>query len=65
MLNPTFLKNRSETHSCEDNGVYTFLKGICPKANVIARLEFDLDYFNSAVQRLNHYTILLIANTKY
>ena len=30
------------THSWEDKGVYTFPKGICPKVNVIARLQFEL-----------------------
>ena len=28
------------THSWEDKGVHTFPKGICPKVNVIARLEY-------------------------
>ena len=37
------------THSWEDKGVHTFSKGICPKVNVIA-------YYDSAVQRFNHYT---------
>ena len=36
-------------------GIHTFPKGICPKVNVIARLEFELAYYNSAVQRFNHY----------
>ena len=40
--------------SWEDKGVHTFPKGIWPKVNVIARLE--LAYYDSAVQRLNHYT---------
>ena len=39
------------THSLEDNWVHTFPKGICPKVNEIARLEFEL-----CVQRFNHYT---------
>ena len=30
------------THSWEDKGVHTFPKGICPKVNVIARLEYEL-----------------------
>ena len=34
----------------EDKRVHAFSKGICPKVNVIARLEFEL-----AVQRFNHY----------
>ena len=45
------------THSWEDKGVHTFLKGICPKADVIARLEYELAYYDSAVHRFNHYTM--------
>ena len=37
-------------------GVHTFSKGICPKVNVIARLEYELAYNDSAVHRFNHYT---------
>ena len=44
------------THSWEDKGVHTFPKGICPKVNVIVRLEYKLAYYDSAVQRFNHYT---------
>ena len=40
------------THSWEDKGVHTFPKGICPKVNVIERLEYELAYYDSAV----HYT---------
>ena len=40
------------THSWED----TFPKGICPKVNVIAQLKVELAYYDSAVQRFNHYT---------
>ena len=29
---------------------------ICPKVNVIARLEFELANFDPAVHRFNHYT---------
>ena len=36
--------------------VHTFPKGICPKVNIIAWLEFELAYHESAVHRLNHYT---------
>ena len=43
-------------HSWEDKGVHTFPKGICPKVNVIARLEYELAYYDSAVHRFNHYT---------
>ena len=44
------------THSWEDKGVHTFPKGICPKVNVIARLKYELAYYDSAVHRFNHYT---------
>ena len=36
--------------------VHTFPKGICPKVNVVVRLEFELMYYDSAVQHFNHYT---------
>ena len=44
------------THSWEDKGVHTFPKGICPKVNVIVRLEYELAYYDSTVQRFTHYT---------
>ena len=44
------------THSWEDKGVHTFPKCICPKVNIIARLEYELAYDDSAVHRFNHYT---------
>ena len=44
------------THSWEDKGVHTFPRGICPKVNVKAQLEFELAYYNSAVNCFNHYT---------
>ena len=44
------------THSWEDKGVYIFPKGICPKVNMIAQLEFEYAYDDFAVQRFNHYT---------
>ena len=43
------------THSWEDKGVHNFPKGICPKVNVIARLEYELAYYDSAVHHFNHY----------
>ena len=36
--------------------VRTFSKGICPNVNVIARLEYELTYYDSAVHHFNHYT---------
>ena len=56
MPKPISLKNSSGT-IWEDEKVHTFPKGICPKVNVIARLEYELAYYDSAVQRFNHYTI--------
>ena len=44
------------THTWEDKWVHTFPKGIFPKVNVIARLEYELAYYDSAVHRFNHYT---------
>ena len=44
------------THRWEDKGVHTFPKGICPKVNIIAQLENELAYYDSAVHRFNHYT---------
>ena len=44
------------THIWEDKGVHTFPKGICPKVNVIARLKYELAYFDSADHRFKHYT---------
>ena len=44
------------THSWEDKGVHTFPKSICPKGNVLARLVYELAYYDSAVHRFNHYT---------
>ena len=49
------------TQSLEDKEFHTFPKGICPKVNVIARLEFELAICDSEVQRLNHYTTGFIA----
>ena len=43
-------------HSWEDKEVHTFPKGICPKINIIARLEFKLAYYDSAVHHFNYYT---------
>ena len=44
------------THRWEDKGVHAFSKGICPKVNVIAQLELELAYCNSAVRCISHYT---------
>ena len=44
------------THTWEEKVVHAFPKGICPKVNVIARLEFEPAYYDFAVQRFNHCT---------
>ena len=36
--------------------VHTFPKGICPKVNVMAQLEYEIAYYDSIVHRFNHYT---------
>ena len=45
--------------------VHNFPQGICPKVKVIGRLELELAYYDSAVQRFNHNTtgtpIMLVA----
>ena len=38
------------------DGVPTFTKGICPKVNVIMKLEFELAYYDSVIHCFNHYT---------
>ena len=38
-----------------DKGVHTFPKGISPKTNVTAQLEFGLNYFMAAVQDFSNY----------
>ena len=37
------------TKSRDDEGVHIFSKGICSKVNIIARLEFELAYNDSAL----------------
>ena len=39
----------------QDKGFHTFPKGISPKVNIMAWLEFELAYYNYAVQHFNHY----------
>ena len=46
--------------------VFTFPKGISPKVNVIARLEFELAYYDVVVQYVSHYaTTTLPCPTEY
>ena len=45
-----------------DKGVYTFPKGNNSKINVLVPLEFELAYFETAVQHANHYATPNIQN---
>ena len=40
-------------YDSKDKGIHAFPKCICPKVNVIVRLEFELDYYDFAVRRFN------------
>ena len=42
------------THNWEDKGVHTVSKGICPKVNVIARLEYELTYYDLTITPRGH-----------
>ena len=53
---PDLVFVNSRLCSWEDKGVHAFPKGICPKMNIIVRLEYELTYYDSAVHRFNHYT---------
>ena len=44
------------THRWKDKGAHTFPNGICLKVDVLVRLECKLAYYDSSVQRFNHYT---------
>ena len=59
MPKPFFWKNRSGTIWSIDRrirGAHTFPKDICPKVNIITWLDFELAYYDSAIQHFNHYT---------
>ena len=45
-----------------DKLVHTFPKGISLKVNVIARLEFELTYYDAAVQHISHYSPPIISS---
>ena len=58
MPNLSFKKNSSSTiqHiTGRIRRIHTFPKIICPKVNVIARLEFELAYYDSSVHRFYDY----------
>ena len=48
------------THNWEDKGVHTFPKGMT--VNVIARLEFELNYDDFTIQHFNHYATRTLPN---
>ena len=43
------------THNRGAKGIHTFLKGIIPKVNIIAQLEFELAYYDVTVQYVSYY----------
>ena len=45
------------TQSQVNKWVHAFLKSISRKVNAMARLEFELGYYDVAAQHVNHYTI--------
>ena len=59
MPKPSRSKNRGgiiQLIARKDKGVDIFLKDISPEVNVIARLEFELTYYEPGVLHFNHYT---------
>ena len=50
------------TPSWLDNGAHIFPKCVCLKVNVIVQLEFEIAYYDSAVQHFNHYTMITPAS---
>ena len=58
MPKPFSKKNNSGTIAGRIRGVHTFPNNICPKVNVVTRLEFELTFYYSAVHRSNHYTTM-------
>ena len=57
MSKPVSQKISSDIISPIAGGIrdFNFPKGICPKVNVITRVEYELTY-DSAVHHFNHYT---------
>ena len=53
------------TDSLEDKDVHAFLKDICPKLNVIARLEFELAYDDSSALTITPPRPLWLQDFKY
>ena len=49
-----------QTQNLEDEGVHTFPKGISPKVNVIAQMEFDITRYDIAGQYVSHYATVIL-----
>ena len=45
------------THSWKDKGFHNIPKGIRPKVNIIAQLEFELAYYDVTMQHISYYKI--------
>ena len=63
MPKPSFQKNSSCTIqplAKGDKDVHAFLKSISLKVNVIVWLEFELVYYNVAVQHVSHWSQILL-----
>ena len=68
MPKPSFKKEQQWGYMADnwdDKRGHTIPKGICPKVNVIDRLEFELTYYCSALHRVNHYTTRTPLNCRY
>ena len=64
MLNHPCRRTTEVLFKSGDKDVLTFLNGICPKVNVIARLEFELAYFQAAQSSTLTIAHLLYNNTR-
>ena len=53
------------THSLEDKRVHAFSNGISLKVNVIMRLDFELAYFEAAVQHFRLYVMMTPPNSEF
>ncbi len=47
--------SRPPSQNTEGAQAHTSPKGISPKVNIIAPLEFEHGYYDDAVQHINHY----------
>ena len=58
MTKPSLEKNNNDVFKglLGDKGGHTFPKDISLKMNVIVQVEFELAYFEVAIQHVDHYT---------